>query len=224
MALLDSSMLRGLWQKPKSSSVGSLMKSASRLPRATPARVTMAMGGLKHPHSPNDPFLAKLAAAASTEMGKAQLAGAAGVSDGPPLLDILTNPVMMAAPAQVERSSGYNEHRPRRPPPDLPSLLLNSRIVYIGMPLVPAVTELVIAELLYLQYADPRQPIYVYINSTGTSRADGETVHHLLDYKYLILVYSIHRICEVVRIWGSCCIFSLARIAFTTGVFCIATV
>jgi len=46
--------------------------------------------------------------------------------------------------------------------------------------LVPAVTELVIAELLYLQYADPRQPIYVYINSTGTSRADGETVFYLL--------------------------------------------
>jgi hypothetical protein len=48
--------------------------------------------------------------------------------------------------------------------------------------LVPAVTELVIAELLYLQWLDPRQPTYVYINSTGTSRADGETVlsHDLL--------------------------------------------
>ena len=42
--------------------------------------------------------------------------------------------------------------------------------------LVPAVTELVIAELLYLQYSDPRLPTYVYVNSTGTSRADGETV------------------------------------------------
>lgn len=172
MALLD----RGLWQAPKTPLASlSLSKARGSLPRAAPARVTMGMG-LKHPHSPNDPFLSKLAAAASTELGKAQLAGANGVSDGPPLLDILSNPVMMAAPAQVERSSGYNEHRPRRPPPDLPSLLLNSRIVYIGMPLVPAVTELVIAELLYLQYSDPRQPIYVYINSTGTSRADGETV------------------------------------------------
>lgn len=64
----------------------------------------MTMGlGLKHPHSPNDPFLAKLAAAASTEMGKAQLAGARRDSDAPPLLDILDNPVMMAAPAQVRR-------------------------------------------------------------------------------------------------------------------------
>lgn len=38
------------------------------------------------------------------------------------------------------------------PPPDLPSLLLESRIVYLGMPLVSAVTELIVAELLYLQY------------------------------------------------------------------------
>ncbi|KAG0574541.1 hypothetical protein KC19_VG270200 [Ceratodon purpureus] len=91
--------------------------------------------------------------------------------------------------------------------------------------LVPAVTELVIVELLYLQYTDPRQPIHLYINSTGASRADGETVYHLLDYKwFLILVYNIHRICEVIMIWGICCIFSLARSAFTTGVFCIVIV
>lgn len=82
----------------------------------------------------------------------------------------------MATPAQVERSVSYNEHRPTRPPPDLPSLLLNGRIIYIGMPLVPAVTELVVAELMYLQYMDPKEPIYIYINSTGTTRDDGETV------------------------------------------------
>ena len=35
---------------------------------------------------------------------------------------------------KVERSVSYNEHRPRRPPPDLPSLLLHGRIIYIGMP------------------------------------------------------------------------------------------
>lgn len=42
--------------------------------------------------------------------------------------------------------------------------------------LVPAVTELVVAELMYLQYMDPKEPIYIYINSTGTTRDDGETV------------------------------------------------
>lgn len=44
------------------------------------------------------------------------------------------------------------------------------------MPLVPAVTELIIAEMLYLQHKDRTKPIYLYINSTGTTRADGETV------------------------------------------------
>ena len=44
------------------------------------------------------------------------------------------------------------------------------------MPLVPAVTELVVAELLYLKYQDAHKPAYVYVNSTGCSRADGETV------------------------------------------------
>jgi ATP-dependent Clp endopeptidase proteolytic subunit ClpP len=79
------------------------------------------------------------------------------------------------APGAVA-GTGYDDHKPRTPPPDLPSLLLDSRIVYLGMPLVPAVTELIIAELLYLQYKDRTKPVYLYINSTGTTRADGETV------------------------------------------------
>ena len=35
------------------------------------------------------------------------------------------------------------------------------------MSLVPAVTELMLAELLYLQYDNPTAPVYMYINSTG---------------------------------------------------------
>merc|ERR1711966_638133 len=62
------------------------------------------------------------------------------------------------------------------PPPDLPSLLLHNRIVYIGMPLVPAVTELVIAELLYLNYESSNDPITMYINSSGTTTANGQAV------------------------------------------------
>ena len=42
--------------------------------------------------------------------------------------------------------------------------------------LVPAVSELICAELMYLQYLDAKKLIYMYINSTGTTRADGETV------------------------------------------------
>ena len=38
-----------------------------------------------------------------------------------------------------------------------------------GMSLVPSVTELMLAELLYLQYDDPKKPIYMYINSAGVT-------------------------------------------------------
>lgn len=48
--------------------------------------------------------------------------------------------------------------------------------------LVPAVTELIVAELMYLQWMDPKEPIYLYINSTGTTRDDGETVSFTLSY------------------------------------------
>ncbi|EEF49880.1 ATP-dependent Clp protease proteolytic subunit-related protein 3, chloroplastic [Ricinus communis] len=126
------------------------------------------------PINPKDPFLSKLASIAANSPDS--LLDRPITSDTPPFLDLFDSPKLMATPAQVERSVSYNEHRPRKPPPDLPSLLLHGRIVYIGMPLVPAVTELVVAELMYLQWMDPKEPIYLYINSTGTTRDDGETV------------------------------------------------
>lgn len=55
-------------------------------------------------------------------------------------------------------------------PPDLPSYLFKERIVYLGMSLVPAVTELMLAELLYLQYDSPTKPVFMYINSTGVTK------------------------------------------------------
>ncbi|CAL9781241.1 unnamed protein product [Musa acuminata subsp. burmannicoides] len=58
-----------------------------------------------------------------------------------------------------------------QPPPDLASYLYKNRIVYLGMSLVPLVTELMLAEFLYLQYEDVEKPIYLYINSTGTTKA-----------------------------------------------------
>jgi len=61
---------------------------------------------------------------------------------------------------------------PAGAPPDLPSLLLNARICYIGMSLVPAVTELVVAELLYLGYEQGDKPAYVYIHSAGSMGKD----------------------------------------------------
>ena len=74
----------------------------------------------------------------------------------------------------------------RTPPPDLPSLLLKERIVYLGLPLVSSdeykdqigvdVTELIVAQLLFLQFDDPEKPITMYINSTGTSWYGGDSI------------------------------------------------
>lgn len=60
------------------------------------------------------------------------------------------------------------------PPPDLPSLLLNNRIVYLGAPLVPQVTELIVAQLLYLNYDSPNKGVYMYINSPGSGGFETE--------------------------------------------------
>jgi ATP-dependent Clp protease protease subunit len=74
------------------------------------------------------------------------------------------------------RGGGGGYGRPKTAPPDLPSLLLDSRICYLGMPIVPAVTELIIAELLWLDYDNPGKPIYFYINSPGTQNDKRESI------------------------------------------------
>jgi ATP-dependent Clp protease, protease subunit len=93
----------------------------------------------------------------------------------------------MESPIQaVQAPYGGDSFSGRTPPPDLPSLLLKERIVYLGLPLFSSddvkrrvgmdVTELIIAQLLYLQFDDPDKPIRFYINSTGTSWYDGDAV------------------------------------------------
>ena len=74
----------------------------------------------------------------------------------------------------------------KTPPPDLPSLLLKERIVYLGLPLFSDddakrqlgmdVTELIVAQLLYLEFDNPDKPVYFYINSTGTSWYTGDAI------------------------------------------------
>ncbi|PSP19389.1 MAG: ATP-dependent Clp protease proteolytic subunit [Cyanobacteria bacterium QS_8_64_29] len=91
----------------------------------------------------------------------------------------------MDSPIQAVQAP-YGDASVRTPPPDLPSLMLKERIVYLGLPLVSPdeykeqlgvdVTELIIAQLLYLQFEDREKPIYMYINSTGTSWYGGEAI------------------------------------------------
>ncbi|MDF5730457.1 MAG: ATP-dependent Clp protease proteolytic subunit [Rhizonema sp. PD38] len=83
---------------------------------------------------------------------------------------------MDISPIKAVQAPYYGDNFYRTPPPDLPSLLLKERIVYLGMPLVAAVTELIVAELLFLQSDDPEKPIKIYINSTGTSGYSGDPI------------------------------------------------
>ena len=50
----------------------------------------------------------------------------------------------------------------------MPSLLLNNRIVYVGAPLVPQVAELIVAQLLFLNFESQEKGVYMYINSPGS--------------------------------------------------------
>lgn len=85
-------------------------------------------------------------------------------------------PAKLSMSVSMYRGGGRPGQRPRSAPPDLPSLLLDARIVYLGMPIVPAVTELLVAQFLWLDYDNPAKPIYLYINSSGTQNDKMETV------------------------------------------------
>jgi ATP-dependent Clp protease protease subunit len=92
----------------------------------------------------------------------------------------------MSSQIRAVQAPYYGDSSFRTPPPDLPSLLLKERIIYLGLPLVSSddfkrqlgvdVTKLIIAQLLYLQFDDPEKPIFFYINSTGTSWYTGDAI------------------------------------------------
>ncbi len=93
----------------------------------------------------------------------------------------------------------------RTPPPDLPSLLLKERIVYLGLPLFSQdelkqqvgldVTELIIAQLLYLQFDDPDKPVYFYINSGGNLDGTFETEAFAICDTLNYIKPPVHTIC-----------------------------
>ncbi|KAK6143610.1 hypothetical protein DH2020_023958 [Rehmannia glutinosa] len=85
-------------------------------------------------------------------------------------------PAKYSMSVSMYRGGARGYGRPRTAPPDLPSLLLDARIVYLGMPIVPAVTELLVAQFMWLDYDSPTKPIYLYINSSGTQNEKMETV------------------------------------------------
>ncbi len=60
---------------------------------------------------------------------------------------------------------------------DIYSRLLKDRVVFLGGPINDQVANLIIAQLLFLDYEDPKKPIKLYINSPGGSVTAGLAIY-----------------------------------------------
>src|SRR6266852_8859476 len=65
---------------------------------------------------------------------------------------------------------------------DIYSRLLVDRIVFLGTPVDDMVANLIIAQLLFLQMADPKKDIHLYINSPGGSVTAGLAIYDTIQY------------------------------------------
>ncbi|MDQ3632412.1 MAG: ATP-dependent Clp protease proteolytic subunit [Actinomycetota bacterium] len=83
---------------------------------------------------------------------------------------------MPLVPMVVERSArGEREF-------DIFSRLLNERIVFLGHPVDDQVANLVVAQLLHLESADPDKDISLYINTPGGSIYAGLAVYDTMNF------------------------------------------
>src|SRR4029450_2096962 len=65
---------------------------------------------------------------------------------------------------------------------DIYSRLLVDRIVFLGTPVDDTVSNVIIAQLLFLQMSDPKKDIHLYINSPGGSVTAGLAVYDTMPY------------------------------------------
>lgn len=65
---------------------------------------------------------------------------------------------------------------------DIYSRLLKDRIVFIGGPIDDHVSNLVTAQLLFLEAEDPDKDIHLYINSPGGSITSGMAIYDTMKY------------------------------------------
>jgi ATP-dependent Clp protease protease subunit len=80
-------------------------------------------------------------------------------------------------PIVIERDSRGNERSW-----DIYSRLLVDRIVFIGTPIDDQVSNIVEAQLLFMQMSDPKKDIHMYINSPGGSVTSGLAIYDTMQY------------------------------------------
>jgi ATP-dependent Clp protease protease subunit len=83
---------------------------------------------------------------------------------------------MPLVPMVIERTArGEREY-------DIYSRLLNERIIFLGQPVDDQIANLVVAQLLHLESADPDKDISIYINSPGGSIYAGLAIYDTMQF------------------------------------------
>jgi len=65
---------------------------------------------------------------------------------------------------------------------DIYSRLLVDRIIFLGTPVDDTVSNIIIAQLLFLQMSDPKKDVHLYINSPGGSVTAGLAIYDTMQY------------------------------------------
>jgi ATP-dependent Clp protease protease subunit len=89
---------------------------------------------------------------------------------------------------------------------DIYSRLLNERVIFLGHEITDDIANLIIAQLLHLESADPDKDINLYINSPGGSVTAGMAVYDTMQY----IKSDVSTICV-----GQCA--SMAAVLLTAG-------
>lgn len=94
-------------------------------------------------------------------------------------------PFYVPVPMVVERSGNIERVY------DIYSRLLKERIVFIGTPIVDAVANAVVAQLLFLDGDDNEKPIYLYLNTPSGFITEGMAIYDTMQY----IKAPVHTIC-----------------------------
>ncbi|MBU6410505.1 MAG: ATP-dependent Clp endopeptidase proteolytic subunit ClpP [Verrucomicrobia bacterium] len=65
---------------------------------------------------------------------------------------------------------------------DIYSRLLVDRIIFLGTPVDDTISNIIIAQLLFLQMSDPKKDVHLYINSPGGSVTAGLAIYDTIQY------------------------------------------
>lgn len=81
------------------------------------------------------------------------------------------------------------------------SWLAGTEVCGVGVvaQLVPQVTELVISELLWLNYSNPEKPVYLYLHSMGSQTPDGQVTPHSCQHSIATLPCSLINLLHLQR-------------------------